>query len=153
MQPNREQVAELKKNPVVAAWIEAHQKDKWHMPGDSDRHADCRICGWPHDKHVQCGMGATFGFVQLGRHPFSIDASNVEYMLHFTEQLAQGRGFHWRDETFFGVKDGKVVVTYLESFNNSPQLKTWTIPLNEWRSIVKSVDDAVQRQATVSGHG
>ena len=51
-----------------------------------------------------CGVGATFGFVRLGRHSFSIDASNVEYMLHFTEQLSEGRGFHWRDETFFGGK-------------------------------------------------
>ena len=152
MQPNREQVAELKKNSIVAAWIEAHQKDKWHMPGDADKHADCRVCGWPHNKHVMCGMGATFGFVRLGRHTFSIDASNVGYMLHFVGQLG-GRGFHWRNETFFDVRDGQVVVTYLENFNNTPQLKTWTIPPLEWQSIAKSVEDAIQRQATVSGHG
>lgn len=123
---------EPQQNPRVLAWINAYQKEVYK---------ECPSCKWPHSPNVMCGMGATFGCVRLGGNTYYIDASNVEFMLGFVEKL--GPGFHWKDEIFFDVKNDAVTVTHLESYNNTPQLKRWTIPVNEWQSIVEFVQSRV----------
>ena len=132
MQPNKEQVVELSKNSIVAAWIKTYRKDSWC------RHPKCNACGWPHAPNLLCGSGATFGETLIGAHTYYIDASNVEFMLHFVGQL--GSGFHWRDEIFFEVKADHVIVSRIEPYNNSPHIKKWMIPLREWQSITEFVE-------------
>ena len=137
MQPNKEQVAALRKNSVVAAWIRQSSSSKDFL---GKNHPDCSICGWPHSPYVQCGVGAMFGSVRLGGCQFGIDASNVEYMLSLIGGLGD-LGFHWKNERFFNVKDGAVVVTYFEQFNGHPNMKQWRIPLGEWQAIVDFVGE------------
>ena len=135
MQPDIEKVAELLKHPMVQAWI-----DEWTKAAPyRKRHADCRRCGWPHYKHMLCGAGATFGSFRLGNHTYSVDASNVEWSICLFESLGSF-GFHWKNDIFFDVKDGVVVVTYWTPYNNCPNQKQWNIPLLEWKSIADFIE-------------
>ena len=130
MQPNKERVSELKKHPFVAAWIAEKQADNLY----GTPYPDCHSCGWPHAPNVLCGMGATFGSLNFGGNTYSIDASNVEYMLDLLNGLSD-MGFHWKNEIFFDVKDGVVTITRFEQYNNCPNKRTWLVPLPEWQSI------------------
>lgn len=127
-------VAELRKERIIEAWIKNYQNE---YPG-KERYADCRSCGWPHHPQYLCGRGSTFGSVRLGGELCGIDSSNVEYMLHLVKTL--GPGFHWRDEIFFDLVGDKVEVRRLDYYNNTPSVKTWNIPLMEWKSIVDWIE-------------
>lgn len=134
LQDYNERARKLRDSPMVKAWITAYQTDKWST------HKDCHRCGYPHSPHVLCGMGASFGTLWLGRDHYSVDFSNVVFFHDFMLKISEGRGFHWRDETFFTrTGDGSVEVHYLEQYNNTPQQKMWRIPPNAWASIVASV--------------
>lgn len=128
MHPTKSEVARLMENPTVKAWI-AEYTDYKGRP-----YPNCPACGWPHAPSVGCGIGAQFGTAFLGGHVFGIDASNVEYMLDLVSKFGS-LGFHWRNETFFDVKGSNVVVTYLDDYNGSANLRRWEIPLDEWKSI------------------
>jgi hypothetical protein len=123
----------LRQNSVVQAWIAAYQNTLRHP------YPDCQWCGWPHAEVLLCGSGSTFGCVRLGGTTYYIDMGNVEFMLSFVNKL--GPGFHWKNEIFFNVEDGNVVVSHIEPFNNCPHVKKWTIPLAEWQSITDSVSN------------
>lgn len=140
MQPNIDEVAALRKNKVVAAWIDDYAEESI----SGKRNPSCKRCGWPHAQVSPCGMGATFGCVRLGGVNYYIDASNVEWMLSFVKTLGQN-GFHWKDEIFFLAEAGNVIVTSLWQYNNHPQVRRWSIPLAEWKSIV----DSVQTQQSI----
>lgn len=131
MQPNKAQVAELLKNPIVQAWVTEFQKNQsaW-----GPKLNNCKYCGWPHRDTAPCGMGATFGQVTLGSSTYWISAGEVEFMLSFVAGLAN-YGHHWKREIFFDVVDDAVVVTHLEEYNNTPQIYKWVISLNEWETI------------------
>ncbi len=134
MQPNKEQVANLRKNPMVQHWIAEFQKGAWFP----ESYPECPYCGWPHNSHILCGMGATFGKLTIGRDTYSVDASNVEYFVKFRDQPM--RGFHWRDDVFFErLPDGTVEVRWFTQYNNTPQPEIWRIAPAEWASIVCSV--------------
>ncbi|MDE2021231.1 MAG: hypothetical protein KGJ13_12925 [Patescibacteria group bacterium] len=65
-------------------------------------------------------------------------------------------GFHWRNETFFDVNGGNVVVTYLDEYNGSANFRRWEIPLNEWKSIadfIASKSDAARQPTARDGEG
>lgn len=135
MQPDRSQVVELLKNPILRAWIDDYQTaNAFAFEKKGKKYPNCRDCGWPHNVHTRCGMGATFGSVRLGGDSYYIDASNVEFMLGFVTKLSEN-GFHWKNGIYFDVRDGNVVVTSLWQFNGHPQVRRWTIPLREWQSI------------------
>lgn len=124
----------LRHHPMVVAWIIFYQR-KEHQ-----KHEDCNKCGFPHNGHMLCGGGATFGELKIGKDSYYVDASNVEYFIWFREQIAADGAFHWRDDTFFSrTADGKVKVTFYTRFNNSPQKQAWNIPDAEWKSIVESL--------------
>ncbi len=133
----------LRHDPMVVAWIEDYESQRIKGPGYKP-HADCRYCGWPHSEHSLCGLGATFGRVRLGSDWTYIDRSNVEYMVNFVKNL--GPGFHWKNQVYFDVEDGTVLVRRIEYFNGHPHERVWSIPLNEWKSIV----DHVARNAAVT---
>jgi hypothetical protein len=124
----------LRHNPTVEVWIQEYQKDGWHQ------YPDCQSCGFPHNSTILCGRGATFGSVWLGAEQYSIDASNVNYMLQFVQSL--GPGFHWKNEVFFDVQSSKVIVRHIDKYNDTPDVKVWEIPLEQWDSI----KDFVQRK-------
>jgi hypothetical protein len=129
------------RNPVVQAWIDNYQKrDNWSP------YVDCHTCGWPHAPVLLCGSGSTFGSVVLGGRTFYIDSSNVDFMLSFVQRL--GTGFHWKHEVFFNVEMNMVIVSHIESYNNTPHIVKWSIPLNEWQSIVDSVSEQSKRKAS-----
>jgi hypothetical protein len=129
----------MKNNPLVKQWIKNHQDFNMRInPILGKPHSECTGCGWPHDKHLMCGMGSEFGQVRLGDDTYYIDSSNVNYMVKFVEKLGSN-SFHWKNEIFFKVEGGNVEVTHLRNYNNSPQVITWSIPLAEWESISKFV--------------
>jgi len=121
---------ELRNNPTVKAWIKDYQLDK--------KHKDCQICGFPHHENLICG--STFGQVRIGEDIYSISASNVDYMLNFVNKLGS-YGFHWKNEVYFDIKDDIVTITSIWQYNNSPQLRQWSIPLVEWNSIVGFIEN------------
>jgi hypothetical protein len=122
---------ELKENPIVQAWIRAWNKKFPH----------CIHCGWPHSPAVICGWGATFGFARFGGRDVSVDSSNVAYLISF--RTKERKGFHWKDDIFFERTNSAVLITRIELFNDCPHEEIWTIPLNEWTSIVQSTMRAV----------
>jgi hypothetical protein len=125
----------LRQHPFVLAWIAEFQKDPWHT-----KYPDCRRCGFPHSDVLLCN-GAPFGCLYIGGEPYSVDISNVAWMVQFREQSRPG--FHRRDDIYFQrMDDGSVRVTSFWQYNNCPQEKVWTIPSSEWASIVSSVSTA-----------
>ncbi len=127
----------MNRTPMIQAWIDAYSKqhERWGPP-----HVDCKFCGWPHDKHLVCGGGATFGLVRLGGKDYSVDKSNVDVMVRFIEERPSG--FHWRNDIYFEVVENGVRVHFIEDFNNHPHRKSWLIPRPEWESIAKYVNQA-----------
>jgi hypothetical protein len=124
------------RDSIIEAWIKDYQGgDPWRK-----NRADCHQCGWPHAANLLCGGGSTFASVRLGENTYYVDGSNVDFMLAFVKKLPSG--FHWKNEVFFEVKDGRVIVWRIEPYNNCPRLKKWEIPLREWQSIT----DFVRRQ-------
>jgi hypothetical protein len=123
--------SELRHDPIVKAWINTYQTNNvWKK-----QYTDCKYCGWPHS-----GMcGSVFGVMKLCGDNYWIDQSNVEYMLDFVQNL--GSGFHWKNEIFFDVIDEKITIQFFEKYNNTPQKKSWIVPINEWKSIVKFIED------------
>lgn len=133
----------LLQNPMVRAWIHSYRQR-------AHTHEECMHCGWPHDKHIMCGWGATFGCVKLGGELIAIDASNVEYLITFLEKFPSG--FHWRDEIFIDVLDGQVMITYLTVYNNTPSWKVKKIPMREWQSISEYVEKNALRTSESDPH-
>ena len=131
--------------PMVDAWIR-HYYGNMITPREPP--SPCHHCGWPHNEQILCGMGATFGSVRLGGQTYYIDASNVEFMQHFMKNEL-GPGFHWKNEVFFRVDGDSVIVSRVEGYNGNPNIKRWTIPLNEWRSIVDSVESVLRSGSIV----
>lgn len=128
----------LRHHPMVEAWITVSQLR------ECPRREDCAKCGFPHDKHLLCGRGATFGELRIGGHTYYVDTSNVEYFLRFMESITN-EVFHWRDDiTFQRTTKGNVKVTFFTPFNNTPQKREWDIPDSEWKSIV----DFLQKPAS-----
>ena len=82
-----------------------------------------------------CGWGATFGDAEIGNHLFSVDSSNVDFFVHFVNELPK-LGFHWRDGIYTRRDGDCVVMSHIDSYNNTPQLKQWEIPVNEFASIM-----------------
>lgn len=119
------------RSAMVQAWIDNYQK------ASRQSHANCEWCGWPHDRHLVCGYGSTFGRVRLGDDTYWVHAGNVESLQHFVENKPPG--FHWRGEVFFNPEEAGVRVSRVEQFNNCPHWKSWLIPWTEWTSIVASV--------------
>lgn len=132
----------LRNNPMVQAWISNYKKV------NNCNNDDCDRCGFPHSPHVLCGWGAIFGILTIGGDRYYVDTSNVNSFVQFNNGIK--RGFHWKNDIFFNRLDNSVVVTYYEKYNNSPQKRTWVIPLNEWESIVKAVshDAAITEMTT-----
>lgn len=82
-----------------------------------------------------------FGSVILGEHTYYIDTSNVDFMIYFVSKLPSNY-HHWKNEVFFAVEDGQVLIFRLESYNNCPHWRRWSIPLSEWQTIVDFVQSA-----------
>ena len=136
-------VKELRNDPMVNAWIDTYRKNHKSMPGYKD-HEDCFLCGFPHDKHLLCGSGATFGELYIGGNCYYVDTSNVESFLQFRKQKNLNNSFHWRDDIHIGkTESGDVIISFFTKFNNTPQKKTWNIPYLEWKSIVDFIEQKV----------
>lgn len=124
----------LRNTPEVKAWIAAYQGEfEWR------KHKDCKRCGYPHAEGLFCGPGAVFGSFRIGRNTFAIDGSNVEYMYDFVKNQLPKDGFHWKDGIYFTKKSESVAVSFYTSYNNTPQLNIWNIPMAEWKTIVEQL--------------
>ncbi len=121
----------LRQHPFALAWIAEFQKDPWHK-----KYPDCRHCGFPHSEVLLC-HGAPFGSLYIGGQHYSVDISNIQFMVSFREK--QRLGFHWRNDIYFQRRDdGSVQITSFWQYNNCPQERKWIIPSAEWASIVSS---------------
>jgi ribosomal protein L37E len=120
----------LRHHPLVVEWIKDYQKQNHHIKYD-----DCSRCGWPHSSVFLCGMGSNFGQVKIGRCMCYIDTSNVKWTVDFVQSLGKGC-FHWRDNIYIKRLGDDVVISHIEYYNDSPSLKDWKIPVNEFASIV-----------------
>ncbi len=119
----------LRQHPLVLTWIANYQKDEW------TRHADCPSCGWPHSPVVSCGWGATFGKARFGQEWAYVDTSNVAWTVTFAEKL-KSLGFHWRHDVYVKRDGDTVTMSRVSYYNNSPSIKAWHIPVNEFASIM-----------------
>ncbi|HEV2521057.1 MAG TPA: hypothetical protein VGT24_01640 [Candidatus Acidoferrales bacterium] len=129
--PQTDLAKKLRGHLFVLEWIAEYQKS------ECNRHPDCFHCGFPHAENLMCN-GAPFGRLFIGKDAYSVDISNVAYMVQFREKLQCG--FHWRDDIYFQRQDdGSVLVTSFWQYNNYPQEKKWVIDKDSWASIVSSM--------------
>lgn len=130
-----EKLQALRHDPMVKAWIAAEQKAE----GQWANKKNCHHCGFPHSKNLLCN-GAPFGRVRIGSNSYAIHTGNLVYMYDFMSNLGRDFGFHWRDERFFKRVGDHIEIRFFDQYNNVPQERIWKIPVNEWASIVKSVE-------------
>ena len=119
---------------MVKAWIKQYRK-----ADDYNKHKDCHHCGYPHNPYALCNNG-TFGEVWIGVNCYSISLSNIVYMLDFMKNLGKDWGFRQKNERFFKRVGDMVEVRFFEYYNNTPQERLWQIPINEWNSINKFIE-------------
>lgn len=120
----------LRYSAMVEAWIRA-----WGVNDD-----DCAKCSFPHSPHLLCNS-APFGRVRFGGTDYTTSLSNVVWWVGFMEAYAPLGAFHWKDERFFRRTPEGVEVTFFTRHNNTPQRSVWTIPSNEWGSIVSAMKE------------
>ncbi len=120
----------LRHDPVVEEWIASYQEDARTML------EDCRSCGWPHNPVTSCGLGNVFGRIKIGGRWAYIDSSNVDYMRNVFIKENASLGFHWRNDIYIKRVDNTVVISFITFYNGHPNRDRWTIPINEFASIV-----------------
>ena len=121
----------MNKQNLIDGWIKEAQLDKF------SKHEKCTACGYPHSPFILCGTGAVFGSAIFGGVQYAVDIGNMDYFVHLRSTIA--RGHHWKNDIYFYIENGEIVIRFITDFNYCPAIKEIKIPFIEWKTIIEQL--------------